>query len=148
MGGFVRGSRAPRVLSSAYDVTLASSLTLALALYLLDRLTGGSMALSSLVAVLLVAPPSTYAYLRRLVGLSTVAGRAVATVALGVLVFQVTFYLEVGLRAAPASGLGPLDFLVAAVRSGIFFVTYIPYFLVCLLLFLLVVAVTALLVRY
>jgi|GEM_PF-6901079 len=106
------------------------------------------MALSSVVSTLLIAPPSTYAYLRRLIGLSTVTGRAVATVALGVLVFQVAFYLEVGFRAAPASGLSPLEFLVAVVRSGIFFVTYIPYFIVCLLTYLLVTAVTALLVRH
>jgi len=106
------------------------------------------MALSSVLAALLVAPPSIYAYLRRLIGLSTVTGRAVATVALGVLVFQVAFYLEVGFKAATTSGLSPLEFLVAAVRSGIFFVTYIPYFLTCLLTYLLITAITALLIRY
>ncbi len=104
--------------------------------------------MSSVLAALLVAPPSIYVYLRRLIGLSTVTGRAVATVALGVLVFQLAFYLEVGARAATISGLSPLEFLVAAVRSGIFFVTYIPYFLICLLAYLLVTATTALLVRY
>jgi hypothetical protein len=106
------------------------------------------MALNSVASVLLVAPPSTYTYLRKLVGLSTVAGRAVATVALGVLLFQVALYLEVGFRVSATSGLSPLEFLVAAVRSGVFFVTYIPYFIVCLVVYLLVIAITALIVGY
>jgi len=87
--GLTRGSKALHGSSGTLGIALASSLALALALYVLDHLTGGTMALNSIASVLLVAPPSTYAYLRRLIGLSTVAGRAVATVALGVLLFQV-----------------------------------------------------------